>query len=116
VYICSDDDLAQLELKNQRLPMPVRPPEFYNHCFSRLSLAISRGKNKEITLRVNRATFSMVIRTKNVASALALASHEDYYRVLQVRKIIFIILLIRRSFFIDNTAFLVLLRTYSHVS
>jgi len=96
--------------------MPVRPPEFHDHCFCQILLAISRGKNKEITLRVNRATFSMVIRTKNVASALALASDEDYYRVLQVRKIIFIILLIRRSFFIDNTAFLVLLRTYSHVS
>jgi hypothetical protein len=34
-YICGDDDLAQLELKNQRLlPLPTRPPEFYDHCFS----------------------------------------------------------------------------------
>jgi hypothetical protein len=35
-YICGDDDdLAQLELKNQRLlPLPVRPPEFYDHSSS----------------------------------------------------------------------------------
>jgi hypothetical protein len=43
---CSDDDdddgLAQLELKNQRqLPLPFRPPGFYDHWFSLTSLAIS---------------------------------------------------------------------------
>ena len=42
--ICGDDDdhLAQLELKNQRLPMPFRPPEFYAHYSSQISLAIRR--------------------------------------------------------------------------
>jgi hypothetical protein len=39
-YICGDDDLAQLELKNQRLPLPVRPPEFCGFRFSQISLAI----------------------------------------------------------------------------
>jgi hypothetical protein len=41
-YFCGDDDdLAQLELKNQRLlPLPTRPPEFYDYCFSWISLAI----------------------------------------------------------------------------
>jgi hypothetical protein len=39
-YFCGDDDdddLAQLELKNQRLPMPFRPPEFYAHYSSQIS-------------------------------------------------------------------------------
>jgi hypothetical protein len=42
VHICGDDDddLSQVELKNQRLPMPFRPPEFYDLCFSLISLAI----------------------------------------------------------------------------
>jgi hypothetical protein len=42
VRICGadDDDLAQLELKNQRLPLPFRPPEFYDHYFCWISLAI----------------------------------------------------------------------------
>jgi hypothetical protein len=35
-----DDDLAQLELKNQRLPLSLRPPEFYAHYSSQISLAI----------------------------------------------------------------------------
>jgi hypothetical protein len=39
VHICSDD-LAQLELKNQRLPLPIRQPEFYAHYSSQISLAI----------------------------------------------------------------------------
>jgi hypothetical protein len=41
VHICGDDDdLTQVELKNQRLPMPFRPPEFYAHYSSQISLAI----------------------------------------------------------------------------
>jgi hypothetical protein len=40
-YICGDDDdLAQLELKNQRLPLPFRPSEFYAHYSSQISLVI----------------------------------------------------------------------------
>jgi hypothetical protein len=41
VYICGDDDddLAQLELKIQAVPLPVRPPEFHDHCFCQISLA-----------------------------------------------------------------------------
>jgi hypothetical protein len=44
-YICGgDDDLAQLELKNQRLlPLPARPPEFHDHCFCQISLVILAG-------------------------------------------------------------------------
>jgi hypothetical protein len=41
-YFCSDDDdLAQLELKNQRLPMPFRPSEFSTEQFQLHSISSS---------------------------------------------------------------------------
>jgi hypothetical protein len=30
-----------MELKNQAVPLPIRPPEFHDHCFCQISLVIS---------------------------------------------------------------------------